>query len=59
MKKFTVITIVILIVAISLPQTISALNSTQELTKENTFLDPPNQFDLRDVNGENYVTGIQ
>ena len=62
-KKYILKLLIIALVCIvfTFPTTISASNITYNINKENIvpLVDPPSQFDLRNVNGTNYVTGIR
>ena len=62
-KKHFLMLIIIALVCIvfTFPTTISVSNQTYNMSTKNivSLEDPPVQFDLRNVNGENYVTGVR
>jgi len=62
-KKYFMNILIVAVVCIvfTFPTTISVSTQINNIENENIvpFEDPPTQFDLRDVNGTNYVTGIR
>jgi len=62
-KKYLLKLLIITLICVgfTFPTTISTSNQTFKIKNENIWplSEPPAQFDLRNVNGENYVTGIR